>query len=480
MIHNVDASKLALANFLLKNTTISELNIPELVQMDGTLPPTNFLNGLVLEDTNVSSIDFKNLEQQPYYIGNSYLTNIDLSNLKNIECYNNAIPLLDNLPITFLHNTKLQTLNLPKFQGAREKVPNNNESISASDARYASFWDNYWLRDVSFGQDVKSFHKNSKDQYNGFWFKNNYSLLSLRLYYPYILPANRGLTGLETTPIGNGSGRIFVPDDLVADYKAAQYWTSYSNKIFPLSSYSPTSIGDSIPDNVKTWEEIIADCNSNNILDSNIYSIGSTKTIKLANGIPLQAVIARIQGLNPRIDANDILTDDLTNSAKITWVIKTISIFEPLTNISFYNSNITAPRQYGNTNTTANLRAILNDYYNKLPTVLKNGIKTVQKASYGFEESASFKKSAEKLWPLSSVELGIKDHDPNNEYAAYNYNFDFRLGETNIRTGEIILRDFSGDSANYLDSLVYNTTKNKFELHAAGASNPYLIFGFCT
>lgn len=40
------------------------------------------------------------------------------------------------------------------------------------------------------------------------------------------------------TPIANGTGFIYVPDELVDDYKAARYWSTYAAQIKPLSELS--------------------------------------------------------------------------------------------------------------------------------------------------------------------------------------------------------------------------------------------------
>ena len=37
------------------------------------------------------------------------------------------------------------------------------------------------------------------------------------------------------TPIASGTGYVYVPDDLVAQYKAAANWATYANQIMPLS-----------------------------------------------------------------------------------------------------------------------------------------------------------------------------------------------------------------------------------------------------
>ena len=40
---------------------------------------------------------------------------------------------------------------------------------------------------------------------------------------------------LQRTPIESGTGYVYVPDDLVDQYKAATNWATYANQILPIS-----------------------------------------------------------------------------------------------------------------------------------------------------------------------------------------------------------------------------------------------------
>ena len=42
-------------------------------------------------------------------------------------------------------------------------------------------------------------------------------------------------SALQSTPIASGTGYIYVPDDLVGQYKVANNWATYANQIMPLS-----------------------------------------------------------------------------------------------------------------------------------------------------------------------------------------------------------------------------------------------------
>lgn len=45
----------------------------------------------------------------------------------------------------------------------------------------------------------------------------------------------RATDAFRSTPIANGTGYIYVPDDLVDSYKTATNWTTYANQIKPIS-----------------------------------------------------------------------------------------------------------------------------------------------------------------------------------------------------------------------------------------------------
>lgn len=61
-------------------------------------------------------------------------------------------------------------------------------------------------------------------------------LTSLVLNFDYIAKLSY-VASLRNTPIANGTGYIYVPDNLVEDYKVAANWSTYANQIKPLSEY---------------------------------------------------------------------------------------------------------------------------------------------------------------------------------------------------------------------------------------------------
>ena len=325
MITESATSLSMLGEFFQSSPNFQTLNIPELISIG-----TNKYNNLVINN-EVTSVILNNLEEMPYILGGKNLQHIELNNLKYIEFGESQIFVnqLSTLPRKFLQNTKLQEINLPNFLGAWEPVPRTTVGINESGANYASFWNNYWLKDVSMGENVSILNHNvSKDEFNGFWFRNNYNLKFIRLYHPYVLKLRRSLQGLNTTPIGNENGHIYVPNNLVDEYKNA--WKSYVSQatldsiIRPMDAYNEDKRQDvdRIPDSVRTWAEIITDCNSSNSLPD-IYQVGATKTI-IQNGIPTQMMIVEL--------GNNIteyyLDNGIEKKPKIIWMSKSISNFD--------------------------------------------------------------------------------------------------------------------------------------------------------
>lgn len=471
MIHDPITSLNKLEDFFSKSSNLTEINIPELVSIDDN--PKADYNGIVLLDTNATSIKFPNVQQQISFIGNEKLEEVDLSSLQYIENQNGFLHDHSFFPIQFLHNTKLESLNLPNLLGARSPIPSSTVSPEEQQSMQASFQNNYWLRDVAIGENVNILnHSPSTNQFNGLWFRNNYSLKFLRLYNPYVLTPNRALTaGLGSTPIGSGNGFIYVPEELLDDYKANTNWSTYASSFKPLTSYENDKAldKDSIGDDIRTWEQIINDCNSVSDLNTNIYKIGATKTIKI-DGIPTQMVI---------VDMNkDIDTDN--NSVRLTWMSKTITYFDTIPCSALTNDLV------HNYTTTTAIHTFLQELYYKMPAVIRNGIKTVKKESYGYNELnvSSNYISNEKIWIPSAEEMGLVAHGNNTfskryEYFRGNNANDYKLGETNIRpVGGIATRDYSSNTARFLDTIQY--VNSMVTVVADSASNPYIIFGFCT
>ena len=473
MIIDPTTSMTRLKQYFDDNLPDNTLNIEDLIHMDVlTSNPSN--SPLIINNDNIEIINLPNYVQSSYILKGKNLREVDLSSLSQIEF--GSARLINNMnfpPISFLQDTKIEVLDLPNFIGARSEIPATGVLITDDSSSYASFRNNYWLKTVSMGNNLMNESDNSSCKFNGFWFQNNYSLVALKLNYPYVIPIDR-FEGLFTTPLDAGDGYIYVPENLITSYQTATFWSRFgdNNKIKALSAYENDikKYNDTITD---SWSQIISNCNTNNY---GKYSIGDTKTLYV-NGMPIQMVIV----------AKDFDVQENGTKAPLTWMMKTISLF---TRYNLGNDFNGVSVNFHNA--TANYRALFTDMiWNGLDTIMQNGIKPVRKYSAGFEGSANDRNnsilSIETIWPPSASELNLASYT--SPYPYFNTLDEVRpnyfLGLTNLITDHqnnlitIGTRDYSNTSGN--PDLIRSTSKTtKMELIYGSDANSYIIFGFCT
>lgn len=481
MIRNNSSESLALLNSFFKNE-LSNIDIPELVRIDSLF---GLWNSLIFTNSNLTSLKLENMEQAPYILDCENLLELKLDKLQEVEFSGGMDGLylnnLSNYPTRFLHNSKIQSLSLPSFKGTQYPLPSNSNSINEYNARAASFWDNYCLRDVSLGNSKMRIEENGNYKFNGYWFNNNYFLKFLRLNYPYVIPLVRN-AGLYNTPLGSGSGYIYVPDELVASYQSASNWNQFSAKIKSLDQYKDDleTYKDIITDD---WPTILANCANNTISK---YNIGDTKTVMI-NNVPTQFMIVNKRGQSDVADIDFIADDnnnETTEPAALTWVERTITRFSPPQSVQdvFSTEN---PRQFKN---ATNFRNIITQIYDNIEPTVKAGIKKVIKNSVGRDSGGQIIncKSADYLWPPSRLELGLSlNASPYKHYKTRPI-INYYLGETNINEIRgtkicVALRDYSGQSSSYPDLLRPNSDPTKsMDVIDTDNTNPYIIVGFCT
>lgn len=493
MITNPSISLLKLKSFF--ENDLSELSIPELIRMEDTDTGNTIWNTLILNNTNnnLTIINLPNMEQSPYIITGENLSHVNLENMRQVEVGEINNSSLRSITPGVLQNTKIQNLNLPNFIGSSSPTSRINTDIGDSTVKHTSFWNNYWLSDVVLGNAQMKQADYPSHVFNGFWFRNNYFLKSLRLCYPYVIPIE-GVGGLSSTPIGraNGNGYIYVPDNLVMAYQQTTGWQAFDIKIKGLSTYVEPNL-DTITD---SWETIIANCQAGNI---NNYSIGDTKSVEI-NGIKTQFVLVG-KNQDTLYDTSDN-TYNQGNSGKaaLSWMERTISRFSPTNITNIFENGRPSYRE----------EIILHKYlkeeiYDKIQTNVRENIKPVIKYSQGYNENTSVRDMATKtssenptyleyVWPFSSIELG-KDTISGN---AFRYQYftstadwtppvlNYYLGDTLINTVNnqkiaIALRDYSMQGQSVPNCLLPNDTVGEsMTVSSSSPDNPYLIIGFCT
>ena len=462
------------------------LEIPDLIKIDSDMP--SFQNPLVINNDYIEVINLPNFVQSPYILKGKNLRKVDLTALTQIEFSQEYLHSSDFLLLSILQDTKIQTLNLPNFKGTQGEVPSSGVTIGDSRSERASFRNNYWLKTVFMGNSFMKESENTQFKFNGFWFRNNYSLVALVLNYPYVIPIDR-TEGFNTTPIIEGNGYIYVPNqDLLDDYLTS-WGSKFTNKFKLISNYNNDmkAYDDTITD---SWSQIIANCANGSYTK---YNIGDTKTLYW-NGVPAQMVIIA-KGTDTVHD-----TKEDGSAAALTWMLKNITIFTRYNlNTVFGNSGANFSNATG-TSEFPGYKALFTDtIFNGISSnsetkdsIIQNGIKPVIKYSAGnigngTTEWSGTIQSVETIWPLSASEMNLQGHT--NPYAYFsdprNPNRpNFFLGHTTLTadsSGNAITigtRDYSAYSS-YPD-VIRSTGKNtKMEL-ISNTSNSYLIFGFCT
>ncbi len=492
MITNPNTSFAKLKSFF--QNDLSELDIPELIRMEDTNTGNTIWNALILNDTysNLTKINFKNMEQSPYIITGENLESINLENLRQVEVGTVINNSLRSITSRVLQNTKIQKLNLPNFVGSSSPTSRINTDIGNSEVSNTSFWNNYWLSDVILGNSKMKQSDFPNHVFNGFWFRNNYFLKSLRLCYPYVIPIE-GVGGLSSTPIGrgNGNGFIYVPDNLVTTYQRTTGWQAFDIKIKGLSEYIDPSL-DTIED---SWETIAYNCREGNI---DKYHLGDTKSIEI-NGINTQFILIG-KNQDQLYDTSDNLYNKNSGKAALSWMERTISRFSP---VNITNSFANGRPSY--TEETVLHNYIKNNIYEKIPADVRQYIKPVIKYSRGFNENTRTNDMATKsmaenpnfleyIWPFSSIEVG-KDSPSGNAFRYQYFSVDsqwtppilnYYLGDTLINTVNsqkisIALRDYDNSTQNVPNCLrPSDTSGESMIISSSSPSNPYLIVGFCT
>ena len=480
MIVDPTTSMTLLRQFFTDTLPNDTLDLPDLVRAD-TITGYNLWSPLVIDSENLKIINLPNCVQSPYVLKSKNLKEVNLSSLNQTEFGMEYLNYQQEfLPFSILQGTKIRTLDLPNFVGTTSEIPATGMTIE--NAARASFRNNYWLQTVSMGNSFMP--ETSAYSFNGFWFRNNYSLIALKLNYPYVIPIDR-TEGLNTTPIKAGNGYIYVPSNLLTSYRNHSVWRNISaGKFKTLEEYNTDILRyqDTITD---SWAQIIANCNNNNYGG---YKIGDTKTI-MVNDVPVQMVIVATR--------QDTLEDG-TTPAPLTWMSKTISLFTRYNlgstfsgGVNFHNSS---PSQE-HSEPIGYRDIFMKTIWDGLDSTLQNGIKAVTKYSVGYTNEGDFSNSIasiEKIWPPSASEVNLQGYTSPYPYfsnlpvaaeAAIRPNY--CLGLTNLINDEsgttitVGTRDYHYNTG-YPDLLRATGSDTTMEVVYSSGINSYIIFGFCT
>lgn len=257
-------------------------------------------------------------------------------------------------------------------------------------------------------------------------------------------------SAFSSTPIGSGTGAIYVPSDLLATYKADTNWSNYfitTLDKYPLSDLSTIT---------ESWAEL--DAMTQAQIEAK-YAVGDTKLIDLGTE---GKVYAQIAGFGH---------DDLANGsgkAKITFVFKAI---------------IGEHRMNANRNTIANwstteMRSYLaTDILPLMTSDLQAALKEVKKYSFAYTNSSTMDadvESSDKLFLLSNTEVGFTSG--NLETKAVKYDIFDNVTRVMTKNGVAAwwwLRSAGG--SNYFNYVKSNGTQASQYANQEGG----VVLGFC-
>ena len=258
------------------------------------------------------------------------------------------------------------------------------------------------------------------------------------------------ISAFNTTALALGDGAVYVPEDLVATYKANNNWKNYF--ITKLSNY-PLSVFDTIEDD---WSTIFA--NSSYATD---YTVKGTKTIELTDGTKIKMDLAAL---------NTDVKSDNSGTAKMTWICHGIP----------YTHRMNA------TNTTAGgwadseMRSyLISDILSKIPTEIKSHIVSVKKSYRSKSPNDETLWSDDEIWIPSYKEVGFTSTDYIESDGVVYSNL-FPSSESRQK------RDTSGSTMHWWLRSAGSTSIFRCVRTSGGdynniANNVYgVVFGFCT
>jgi hypothetical protein len=117
-------------------------------------------------------------------------------------------------------------------------------------------------------------------------FNSSYSLCHLILRKSSVCTLS-STSAFTNTAIANGIGWIYVPTDLVDEYKAASNWSTYASQITSIDTYPRQLQDETIND---TWDDIIAACNNGTY--STAYSLGDIKYLDIGDTKVAMEIVA--------------------------------------------------------------------------------------------------------------------------------------------------------------------------------------------
>lgn len=181
---------------------------------------------------------------------------------------------------------------------------------------------------------------------------------------------------LTYSKIARRLGAVYVPTNLVQSYKDSALWGRYI--IADINEYPKTDFS-TITD---SWEVIASGSNYLN------YPIGGTKLLEIDGTQVYMQLVAK---------NTDTLSRDHSSKARMTWITKDIYTIRAM------NTSGTAKNGWGASQIRNWLREVV---FLKLPEVIQNNIKTVDKTYYFCDPNKQTSTIEDTIWIPSAKEIG--------------------------------------------------------------------------
>ena len=166
-------------------------------------------NGSDITEIDVSNWNVENVTDMGYMFNNCKFENLDISKWKPYK--------LSNLTFMFNNCQKLKEIDLSNW------VVNSLKSIGSM------FWSCYALEKADISGLSNGLINNT---YGTFQYCSKLATLIINSRN-FLNMSNINM--LQSTPIANGTGYVYVPDDMVDTYKSATNWSTYASQIKGMS-----------------------------------------------------------------------------------------------------------------------------------------------------------------------------------------------------------------------------------------------------
>lgn len=139
--------------------------------------------------------------------------------------------LTTNSERSFQNNSKLKSIDFPLLANVDRNICYNCSALESANLPAATKLGYY----VFYGcKKLTRLDFPVLTYIEGYSFNGCSTLTTLILRSPTLCKLN-ATTALTSTPIASGTGYVYVPDDLVDEYKAATNWSTYAAQIKPIS-----------------------------------------------------------------------------------------------------------------------------------------------------------------------------------------------------------------------------------------------------